>query len=46
MTVTFCHNCLDAAREHLSIWSVAAVGAREGEVIVAVVLAGAGICEK
>lgn len=32
--------------ESLSVQSVAALGAREEEVIVTVVLAGAGICEK
>lgn len=45
MTVTFCHNYLDAAREpeHLVC---GCTRSKRGEVIVTVVLAGAGICEK
>lgn len=45
MTITCC-NSHNAARESLNHLPVAALGAREEEVIVTVVLAGAGICEK
>lgn len=46
MTITFIAKSSLMQLESQSVQTVAALGAREGKVIVSVVLAGAGICEK